>query len=106
MSRPKLALRHRQRQARRARFTHPERSPDLDEALAAFPDLDAPVKEECAATFIGVLPATMRNWRWQGRGPEYLAIGEGRRPVIRYLPRVLIRYRAAMRRRSTSAASP
>jgi hypothetical protein len=84
-------------------MSRPKPEPNLDEeACAAFPDLDEPVKEERAAVFIGVEPATLRNWRWQGRGPAYLAVGDGKRPIIRYEPRVLIRYRNARRRRSTS----
>jgi hypothetical protein len=27
---------------------------------------------------------TIRNWRWQGRGPDYIRVGEGKRGKIVY----------------------
>ena len=35
-----------------------------------------------AAAFLGLAPQTLRNWRFQGRGPKYCKIG-GRRVVYR-----------------------
>jgi len=32
-----------------------------------------------AAEYLGVEPATLRNWRWRGRGPRYSRLGQGPR---------------------------
>jgi hypothetical protein len=39
------------------------------------------VDEAGAAVFLGIAPATLRNWRSQGRGPQYIRLG--RRIVYR-----------------------
>ncbi len=56
------------------------------------------MKEAEAARRLGLEVATLRRWRWAGRGPRFLKI-EG---AVRYEPRELTAYIEASRRRSTS----
>ena len=56
------------------------------------------VNEDKAAEVIGVEPTTLRRWRWMGKGPTYVKIGE----AVRYGPPQIISFVKAGRRTSTS----
>jgi hypothetical protein len=57
----------------------------------------AALKEKDAAALLGVSPKTMQQWRWLGRGPDYLKMGEGRGSAIRYEPEALEKFKALSR---------
>ncbi len=42
-----------------------------------------------AARFLNVDEGTLKNWRSQGRGPDYVVIGGGGGRLVRYTPRAL-----------------
>ncbi len=56
------------------------------------------VKEQQAADYLGLCVATLRRWRWSGKGPRFCKIGG----AVRYDPADLEAFIAAARRRSTS----
>ena len=56
------------------------------------------LKEQEAANLLNLKVATLRRWRWEGRGPRFLKI-EG---AIRYDPDALRAYLANRERTSTS----
>ena len=41
--------------------------------------------ETTAAQMLAILPATMRRWRWAGRGPAFVKVGAS----VRYSPAAL-----------------
>lgn len=49
----------------------------MNEALQAAPTLEAGplLNEHQAAALLGVKVATLRNWRWMGKGPRYRKLG-------------------------------
>ena len=54
------------------------------------------------ARILSLKVATLRRWRWEGREPHYLKIGN----AVRYDPLVLDRYIEESRRSSTSETGP
>jgi len=56
------------------------------------------LKEHEAAAFLAVEVATLRRWRWAGKGPSFLKIGG----AVRYELTALEAFIEASRRRSTS----
>jgi predicted DNA-binding transcriptional regulator AlpA len=56
------------------------------------------LNEGQAARLLGLQVATLRRWRWAGRGPAHLKIGSS----VRYDPAELDAFLAAARRTSTS----
>ena len=52
------------------------------------------------ANVLSLKVATLRRWRWEGKGPQYLKIGN----AVRYDPAVIERYIEESRRSSTSQA--
>jgi hypothetical protein len=49
-----------------------------------------------AAAMIGVAPKTLANWRWLGRGPDYLKLGAtGGAGAVRYDRTALLQWLAA-----------
>jgi len=52
------------------------------------------------ARILSLKVATLRRWRWEGKEPEFLKIGN----AVRYDPAVLDQYISASRRSSTSDA--
>ena len=60
------------------------------------------LKEVDAARILNVEVATLRRWRWIGRGPCFHKIGA----AVRYDPADLEEFIAAGRRRSTSDPGP
>jgi len=42
-----------------------------------------------AARLLNVDEGTLKNWRSQGRGPDYVVIGGGGGRLVRYTPRAL-----------------
>lgn len=60
--------------------------------------------ETDAAARLGVRPATLRRWRWAGRGPIHVKLPGS--AAVRYAPADLDDYAAAGRRTSTTDAAP
>jgi hypothetical protein len=56
------------------------------------------LNERQAAELLNVRVATLRRWRWAGKGPAFLKIGG----AVRYDPAELDRYVGSARRTSTS----
>ena len=56
------------------------------------------LKEAEAAEHLSVAVATLRRWRWAGRGPRFLKIGG----AVRYDPTDVMAFVEAGRRTSTS----
>src|SRR5688572_16803395 len=62
-----------------------------------------PVKDsDDAAEDLGLAPKTLANWRYQGRGPRYLKLGQR----VVYEQAELDAFKAANTRRSTSDRPP
>jgi hypothetical protein len=65
------------------------------------PQIGAPLmNERDAAAVMGMRPATLRRWRWSGRGPAFKKIGA----AVRYAPEDIAAFIEAADRRSTSDA--
>jgi hypothetical protein len=62
-------------------------------------DLDALMNEEPAAAFLGLTRRALQNFRLNGKGPQYVKLGER---CVRYTKRNLIEYSVDNLRRSTS----
>ena len=60
------------------------------------------LKEADAARILNVQVATLRRWRWIGRGPCFYKIGA----AVRYDPADLDEFNTSGRRRSTSDPGP
>ena len=60
------------------------------------------LKEREAAQFLTLKVATLRRWRWYGRGPRYLKLGG----AIRYELAEIEAFKEASRRASTSDTGP
>ena len=56
------------------------------------------ITETHAANILGLKVATLRRWRWVGRGPQFIKVGE----AVRYDPADIHQFIEAGRRRSTS----
>jgi len=52
-----------------------------------------------AARLLNVDEGTLKNWRSQGRGPDYVVIGGGGGRLVRYTPRALAEHIEAGTRR-------
>lgn len=55
-----------------------------------------------AARYLGLSAATLRNWRWRGRGPRFVKIG-GPRGRVAYRPEDLDAYVQSRLRGTTDA---
>jgi hypothetical protein len=64
-------------------------------------DDDVPLTEAEAALVLGTSIATLRRWRWVGKGPRFMKIGA----CVRYDIHVLRAFKASSERRSTSDTS-
>ncbi len=60
------------------------------------------LNEHQAAYALGLKVATLRRWRWAGKGPNFVKIGS----AVRYEPSELRAFIAASRRKSTSDPGP
>jgi predicted DNA-binding transcriptional regulator AlpA len=60
------------------------------------------LRETEAAPILGIEVATLRRWRWAGRGPSFRKIGS----AVRYDPADLDTFIAAAKRTSTSDTGP
>ncbi len=60
------------------------------------------LKEAEAAAILNVEVATLRRWRWAGKGPRFLKLGA----AVRYDPADLSAFIEAGRRNSTSDRGP
>ena len=60
------------------------------------------MNEHRAAEYLAVKVATLRRWRWAGRGPRFIKIGG----AVRYDPADLAEFIEAGRRNSTSDPGP
>ena len=56
------------------------------------------LNETEAAAMLGLKPATLRRWRWEGRGPRFRKIGG----AVRYRPEDLTIFVDSARRSNTS----
>ncbi len=63
---------------------------------------DQLMTETEAARLLGLKVATLRRWRWGGKGPRFLKLGA----AVRYDPADLTAFIEAGRRNSTSESSP
>ena len=54
--------------------------------------------EKTVAEILNIEVATLRRWRWAGKGPQFLKIGA----AVRYAPHSLEDYLVAAQRTSTS----
>jgi hypothetical protein len=68
-------------------------------------DLDDLLTTALAAAMLGVKPDTMHQWRWNGKGPKYLKLGDGKRAAIRYQRSELVRWLAERQYANTSQYS-
>lgn len=64
------------------------------------PEFEPPLTELDAARFLNTHPGTLRNWRSQGKGPAYVAVGS----AVRYAPQDLRDYVEVRTRRSRAGA--
>jgi predicted DNA-binding transcriptional regulator AlpA len=60
------------------------------------------LRETEAAPILGIEVATLRRWRWAGKGPAFRKIGA----AVRYDPADLDAFVAAAKRNSTSDPGP
>ncbi len=60
------------------------------------------LKEGEAAKFLSLEVATLRRWRWSGRGPRFLKLGG----AVRYELADIEAFKEASRRASTSDPGP
>lgn len=58
-----------------------------------------------AAALIGIAPATLRFWRWKGRGPCFVKLGEARQAGVAYVEEDVLAWREARKFASTTAAT-
>lgn len=58
---------------------------------------------EEAAQFLGLSVTTLADWRYRGRGPEYLRLSQTARGRIRYPAESLAAWVEALRRRHSTA---
>lgn len=54
---------------------------------------------EAAAAYLGLQPSTLEQWRWKGRGPEFIRLS---RRAVRYERAALDLYKKRNTVRSTS----
>lgn len=66
-------------------------------------DLDDLITNKEAAALLKIKPNTLEIWRHQGRGPEYLKLGDAPNAVVRYLRSEVVKWAAEQTYRSTSA---
>lgn len=59
------------------------------------------LREQEAARLLSIEVATLRRWRWAGKGPRFRKIGG----AVRYHPQDLAHFIEASTRRSTSESS-
>lgn len=74
----------------------------MSAAPVVSPALSGAMTTKEAAAYIGMSPATLNGWRFEGVGPVYLRMGTGRRAKIAYLREDLD---AWLRARRTDPAS-
>lgn len=61
-----------------------------------FPEL---MDTEQAAAYLGLSPRTLRQWRYEGRGPAYIKGAGGTNTSVRYLKADLDQWRQVRERR-------
>jgi len=66
-------------------------------------DLDDLITNKEAAALLKIRPNTLEIWRHQGRGPQYLKLGDAANAVVRYLRSEVVTWAAERAYRSTSA---
>jgi hypothetical protein len=57
------------------------------------------------AQLIGVKPQTLRLWRFQGKGPEYVRLGDSLKAPVRYFESAILDWLNARRYSSTTEES-
>jgi hypothetical protein len=71
--------------------------------MAQTVDLDDLITNKEAASLLKIRPNTLEIWRHQGRGPEYLKLGDAANATVRYLRSEVVKWAAEQAYRSTSA---
>jgi predicted DNA-binding transcriptional regulator AlpA len=60
---------------------------------------------DAAASALGITPATLRFWRFKGKGPRFIKLGESKQAGVAYDPADIEAWKAARTFASTSAAT-
>lgn len=60
------------------------------------------ITSKAAAAMLGLSPATLANWRVQGRGPSHIKLSPGKRGAVRYMRSDIEAWLANGMRSSTS----
>lgn len=71
--------------------------------MAQTVDLDDLITNKEAAALLKIRPNTLEIWRHQGRGPQYLKLGDAANATVRYLRSEVVKWAAEQAYRSTSA---
>ena len=44
------------------------------------------LNNEAAAAALGISPVTLKIWRWKGKGPRFIKLGESKQAGVAYDP--------------------
>lgn len=68
-------------------------------------DLDGLLTNEEAAALLGIKPNTLEIWRYKGRGPPFIKLGDAPQAAVRYIRSAVTDWVAQRSFASTSAYS-
>ncbi len=68
-------------------------------------DLDDLLTNEAAARLLGIKPNTLEMWRYLGKGPPFLKLGDVPQSPVRYLRSAVMAWLAERSYRNTSEAT-
>lgn len=63
------------------------------------------LNNEAAAAALGISPVTLKIWRWKGKGPRFIKLGESKQAGVAYDPAEVEAWKAARTFASTSDAT-
>ena len=63
------------------------------------------LNNDAAASALGISPVTLKIWRWKGKGPRFIKLGEAKQAGVAYDPAEVEAWKAARTFASTSAAT-
>jgi len=63
------------------------------------------LNNEATAAALGISPATLKIWRWKGKGPRFIKLGESKQAGVAYDPVEVEAWKTARTFASTSAAT-
>ena len=63
------------------------------------------LNNDAAAAALGISPVTLKIWRWKGKGPRFIKLGESKQAGVAYDPAEVEAWKAARTFASTSAAT-